>query len=257
MSRQKGVSLEFADYREYAAGDDLRHLDWNILARLDRPTIRTYQDEDDLAVYLLLDASASMHFGSPTKFSFAQKLAAALGFIGLCGQDQVTPIIIGHGAGRTLRGRIGLNKLERWASTASANSLSGLADGIKSFVRSSAARPGLVICITDALDEEAASTVRSVGGRGHEILLIQVLSDFDIDPEIDGDLRLIDSESGPTVDITANAETIASYKQNLARHCRNVEQAVSIVGGRYVRAESSASALDFVTHNIRSTGAVD
>jgi hypothetical protein len=88
-------------------------------------------------------------------------------------------------------------------------------------------------------------------------LLIQVLSDFDIDPEIDGDLRLIDSESGPTVDITANAETIASYKQNLARHCRNVEQAVSIVGGRYVRAESSASALDFVTHNIRSTGAVD
>ena len=81
ISKQKGISLEFADYREYSPGDDLRHLDWSILGRLDRATIRTYQDEDDLAVYILLDCSASMDFGQPLKFAMAQQCAAALGFI--------------------------------------------------------------------------------------------------------------------------------------------------------------------------------
>ncbi len=66
ISRQRGVSLEFRDFRDYTQGDDLRHLDWSVLARLDRPTVRTYQDEDDLAVYVLLDASASMDFGAPS-----------------------------------------------------------------------------------------------------------------------------------------------------------------------------------------------
>src|SRR5438105_3899586 len=95
LSRQKGVSIEFADYREYADGDDLRHLDWSILARLDRPTIRTYQDEDDLAVYLALDSSQSMDFGEPSKFAHAARLAAALGFVGLSGQDAVYPVALG------------------------------------------------------------------------------------------------------------------------------------------------------------------
>ena len=78
LTRRKGISIEFADYRDYSEGDDLRHLDWNVLARLETPVMKTYQDEEDLAVYLVVDATGSMSFGEPSKLVFAKKLAAAL-----------------------------------------------------------------------------------------------------------------------------------------------------------------------------------
>jgi len=256
MSRQKGISLEFADYRDYTVGDDLRHLDWNILARLDRATIRTYQDEDDLAIYILLDTSASMDFGKPTKFVAAKKLAVSLGFIGLCGQDLVTPIAYGRPGGRSLRGRGSLNSLERWATAAEPSGSQSFSSGINAFVKSRGARPGMVICITDALDEDAAAALRSIAARGHELLLIQVLSIFDIDPELEGDLKLIDSELGHAIDITAHSETIHKYKQNLARHCRAVEQATGLAGGRYLRVDSSVSPIEVISRELRSIGAI-
>src|SRR5690348_18424364 len=78
LTKKKGISIEFADYRDYAEGDDLRHLDWNVLARLDSPIMKTYRDEEDLAVHLLVDGSASMEFGEPTKLEGAKRIAAAM-----------------------------------------------------------------------------------------------------------------------------------------------------------------------------------
>ncbi len=257
MSRQKGISLEFADYREYATGDDLRHLDWNILARLDRPTIRTYQDEDDLAIYLLLDNSSSMNFGKPSKFVAARKIALALGFVGLCGQDLVTPVMLGQTKAKSLRGRSSINALERWAKSSEPTEEISFSSGINLFLRFRSARPGVVICITDALDEAASTAIRSIGARGHELLMIQVLSDFDINPEMEGDLKLIDSESGPPVDITAHSDTIKIYKQNLAKHCATVEQATRQAGGRYLRVQSSALTIDLISQELRKTGVVE
>ena len=89
LTRKKGISIEFSDYRDYAEGDDLRHLDWNVLARLEAPIMKTYRDEEDLAVHLLVDGSPSMEFGEPTKAQAANKLATALGFLGLAGGDAV------------------------------------------------------------------------------------------------------------------------------------------------------------------------
>src|SRR3954464_13855845 len=89
LSRRKGQSVEFADFRTYSVGDDLRFLDWNLFARLDRLFIRLFLEEEDLHVYLLVDNSLSMDFGSPTKLRFAKQLVAALGFVGLVNQDRV------------------------------------------------------------------------------------------------------------------------------------------------------------------------
>src|SRR6266446_8701890 len=88
-SKRKGQSVEFADYRNYVKGDDLRHLDWNLYARLDRLFIRLFQEEEDLHFYVLIDNSLSMDFGSPTKLHYARQVAAALGFIGLVNLDRV------------------------------------------------------------------------------------------------------------------------------------------------------------------------
>src|ERR1700741_3746792 len=88
-SKRKGQSVEFADYRNYVIGDDLRHLDWNLFARLERLFIRLFMEEEDLHVYILVDNSLSMDFGKPTKLHYAKQVAAALGFIGLVNLDRV------------------------------------------------------------------------------------------------------------------------------------------------------------------------
>src|SRR6476659_4953467 len=85
LTTKKGISIEFSDYRDYTEGDDLRHLDWNVLARLEAPIMKTYRDEEDLAVHLLLDGSASMDFGESSKFEAAKRIATAIGYVGLCG----------------------------------------------------------------------------------------------------------------------------------------------------------------------------
>src|SRR6476660_6779487 len=88
-SKRKGQSVEFADYRNYVKGDDLRFLDWNLYARLDRLFIRLFMEEEDLHFYVLIDNSLSMDFGTPSKLHYAKQVAAALAFIGLVNMDRV------------------------------------------------------------------------------------------------------------------------------------------------------------------------
>ena len=182
MTQTKGVSIEFADYREYAEGDDLRHLDWNVLARLGTPVTKTYRDEEDLAVHLLIDGSASMSFGEPTKWETACALGAALGFAALTSGDAVFPRLLGHrqepmGA---LRSRSGFPRLAAWATTAKPEGANALDTELRAFA-ASGARTGLVVLLTDALHPSAPQALRILAGRGHEVWLVQVLSDTEIE----------------------------------------------------------------------------
>src|SRR6267154_5066146 len=105
-SKRKGQSVEFADFRNYVAGDDLRFIDWNTYARLDKLFLKIFLEEEDLHFYTLIDASRSMDFGSPTKLHFAKQLAAALGFIGLARSDRIRIETLGqspHRPGPALR----------------------------------------------------------------------------------------------------------------------------------------------------------
>src|ERR671937_374939 len=121
-SKKKGQSVEFADYRNYVVGDDLRFLDWNLFARLDRLFIRLFMEEEDLHVYILIDNSLSMDFGTPSKLRYAKQVAAALGFIGLANMDRVVieafndrlvqSMPAARGRGSLWRGEEFLNKIE-------------------------------------------------------------------------------------------------------------------------------------------------
>src|SRR3954464_7462359 len=112
-SRARGQSVEFADHRSYVAGDDFRHLDWNLYGRLDRLFLKLYEEERELPVRIFLDCSESMSFGEPRKFDFARQIAAAMGYVALCGFDRVTVLpfpneganITASGALRSVRGR--------------------------------------------------------------------------------------------------------------------------------------------------------
>src|SRR5256714_9895011 len=91
-SRARGQSVEFADHRSYVAGDDFRYLDWNLYGRLDRLFLKLYEEERELPVTVFLDASESMTFGEPRKFDFARQVAAAVGYVALCGFDRVSVV---------------------------------------------------------------------------------------------------------------------------------------------------------------------
>ena len=250
LTAKRGLSIEFSDYREYAEGDDLRHLDWNVLARLDTPIMKTYRDEEDLAVHLLIDASSSMSFGEPSKFEQAKRLAAAIAYVALCGGDALYPATLGL---RTppiqgLRNRTSFQRFAAWCSSHQPEGNAGLAASAKAFA-SSSARAGLCILLTDGFDPEIAQGIRILTGRGHEVNLLQVLSDIELDPDIEGDLRLIDAESGEAVEITANAPTLREYRKRLEVHNKELEAEVLRSGGKYAQVNAKTP-LDIAVRDI-------
>jgi uncharacterized protein (DUF58 family) len=236
LSKKKGISIEFADYREYGEGDDLRHLDWNVLARLETPVIKTYQDEEDLAVYLLLDASASMEFGDPSKIEAACRICCALGYVALCGLDAVFPRAVGRREQPVpaMRSRSAYPRLASWARDVAPDGGKSLAQGLRDFALSGA-RAGLAFVVSDGLDPDVFAALRIVAGRGHEIGFVQVLSEEDFDPEIEGDIRLVDAENGPPVEVTAGGNVLRGYKQRLNEHNSKIASECLRLGGRYVQ----------------------
>lgn len=238
-TKKKGVSIEFADYRDYTEGDDLRHVDWNVLARLDSAVMRTYRDEEDLAVYLLIDASESMRFGEPSKLDVALESALALAYVGLLGGDAIHPVSLGAREPKRppFRGSSAFAKLLKWRPESASVPL---VTAIRQFANGSH-RAGLVVLATDGLDPEIGSALRLLAGRGHEIFLLQVLSDVEIDPDIEGDVRLVDSESNTQVELTANGLAVREYRQNLERHNAVICDAVRSLGGKYTLVPTSQS----------------
>jgi uncharacterized protein (DUF58 family) len=255
LTKKKGISIEFADYREYSEGDDLRHLDWNVLARLGIPVTKTYRDEEDLAVHLLLDCSSSMSFGEPTKFSAAARLACAIGYVALCGGDAVYARFLGKRDRPlpALRGRSSFPRLANWASAGQPDGSIDLAASLRAFA-GSASRPGLVVVLTDGLSEEVSSALRAVVGRGHEVLLAQVLSDIELDPDLEGDLRLLDAESGLPVELTANSYALKEYRRRLATHNESISEAARRGGGRYALVRPDQKLEDIVRDVLKREG---
>lgn len=238
LTKKKGVSIEFDDYREYSEGDDLRHLDWNVLARLEHPVVKTYRDEEDLAAHVLLDASASMSFGEPTKLDYAKRLACAFAYVALSGGDAVYPRAVGtrQAPMPALRGRASFPRFAMWAGELQPEGTQVLAQDLRAFANTGA-RPGLVVLVTDCMDPEALQGVRILAGRGHEVCVVQTLSEVELRPDLEGDLRLLDVESPSAVEITANSITLRAYSDNLTAHNTRIAEECLRTGGRYTLVE--------------------
>jgi uncharacterized protein (DUF58 family) len=160
-STRKGQSVEFADFRSYVPGDDLRFIDWNTYARLDRLFLKMFFEEEDLHFYALIDDSASMGFGTPTKLRYAAQLAAALGFIGLIRSDRVRIETISQPAGQpgpVYRGRASSWRLlDQLGNLSVAENPLPLSQGIKNFCVRNTGK-GIVLLISDLLEISAFAT---------------------------------------------------------------------------------------------------
>ncbi len=256
LSPRKGVSIEFADYRHYTPGDDLRHLDWNILARLDRAYLRTYQDEQELPVHLLLDCSASMAFGAPTKFDAARALAACLGYIGLVGGDAVYPTALHPQLAETrpLRGRVAFARLVEWLRTRQPDG-DNLAASLHRFAHANLPS-GCVVLLTDGLDERLPDALRTLGSRRHEVVFLHILSEVELSPDLEGDLKLIDAETGEALDITATGSVLQEYHRRLQAHIDALQSACRRIGATYVRVLNTQPPQEVILRQLYPSGVV-
>jgi uncharacterized protein (DUF58 family) len=220
-SKRKGQSVEFADYRNYVVGDDLRFLDWNLYARLDKLFLRLFMEEEDLHFYVLIDNSLSMDFGSPTKLHYAKQVAAALGFVGLVNLDRVVIEAFNDRLTQTMpaaRGRRSLWRLLDFLGKVEPAGPSDLARSLRTFSLKCSGK-GIVLVLSDFMDKNGyEEALRYLIARQLDIYLIQILSQEEIDPEITGDLKLIDVEDADEAEITVSGPLLRRYRENLAAY---------------------------------------
>ena len=170
-----GAVWNFSEHRDYEPGDDLRFVDWNVFARLDRLVTKVFIEEEDLTVALLLDASASMDWGNPNKFLFARRMALCLGVVALRAGHRLRVHGLGGSCPPDLAGLRGGSRslpLSRWLLDARADGGSDLAETVG---RVSGGRQGrgVLILLSDCLEEGAADAVRRAASSGWETWVLR------------------------------------------------------------------------------------
>src|SRR6266404_5461667 len=258
-SKRKGQSVEFADYRNYVVGDDLRFLDWNLFARLERLFIRLFFEEEDLHFYILLDNSLSMDFGAPTKLHFAKQVAAALGFVGLVNLDRVVVEAFNDRLTQSMpaaRGRRSLWRLMDFLQKIEPAGPSDLRQALRTFSLKCSGK-GIVVLLSDFMEKGGyEEALRYLVARQMDIYVIQILSQEEIEPEIVGDLKLVDVEDDDVAEITVSGPLLKRYKQNLAAYRAALHEFCSRRGIAYLFTSNQVPFDRLVLSYLRQRGLV-
>lgn len=255
-SAKKGQSVEFADYRNYVAGDDLRSLDWNLYARLDKLIVKLFLEEEDLHFYTLIDASPSMAFGEPTKLHYAKQLAAALGYIGLVRTDRVRVETLGGQRSPVLRGRRGVPRMIDFLEKVEPDETVGLEEGVRQFCLRNSGK-GIVVLLTDLMDKAGyEAAMRYLVAQRVDVFVIQVLSQAEIDPDVVGDLRLVDCEDDDVAEVTISAPLLARYKETLASFTAGAQEFCGKRGMNYLLTSTERPVEELMATWLRKRGLV-
>ncbi len=261
-STRRGSSVEFADYRNYSPGDDLRRLDWNLFARLEKPFIKLLEEEEDLAVHILVDGSKSMDWGGEEahKFRYAQRVCAAIGTIALFSGDQLTIALLSDGKIQgqygPVRGQQSLLPMFRFLEAQSSSGKTAMVSGINSYQRTNH-RPGMVFLISDMLSQEDwPAALLQLLSRGNECILIHLLAPDEIDPPLSGDLRLVDSETGQGQEVSLDASMRQLYRNRLQTWRDDMRKTCHKKGVQYLFTSTAHPWDQLVTLNFRQAGIV-
>ncbi len=261
-SRARGHSVEFADYRDYAPGDDFRYLDWNLYGRLERLYLKLYEEERELPVTIALDASESMTFGEPRKFDFARRVAAAVGYVALCGFDRLRLAVFpdrpeNREAARGLRKVRGRASAPSFLGQIAQLEAGGPADlsGALQRVALETRQPGLAVVISDFLDPAGYEIgLKALWGRGFQVSVVQVLAPEEWTPAAAGDLRVVDCETGQAEDVTFGRYRLAAYQRVARDYCDRLAARCRRQGSPCFLAQSDAPLEDLLLKKLRQAG---
>lgn len=254
-SPKRGGSVEFADFREYTPGDDFRQIDWNAYARLERLFLRLFVEEEDATVHIIVDASQSMDWGEPRKWIYAQRVAAALGYIALVGMDR----LIGGAVSASLAvfpPHRSKKQAIAWFDWLSSLQPSGQASPASALMQYAATmrRPGPLIVISDLMDDGWREGIQRLAENRYEVTLLHLLAPQELDPELEGDLKLMDSESTASVEITADFDLLSRYRARVQAWQSEWQQFCAARAINYALIDTSQPFEDLVLSFLRRRG---
>lgn len=274
-SKRRGQSVEFDDYREYTPGDDLRHIDWSVFARLDRFFVKLFREDEDLVVHIALDDSPSMHGGGsgtgdgavPSKALYARRLAMAIGYIGLVNQNRVVIERFGsHPRKLTpMRGRRSIERLTAFLLEQPERDSGGarpeaFGDAMARVARTKAGH-GVLLVLSDFLFPEGVDQglryLGAAGTEGFDVTCLQILSPGELDPAIEadaglrGNIRLTDIETGRASEVTISPALIERYRKNLRAHIEGISESCRVRGMRHLVLETSTPVEQVVLDSLR------
>ncbi len=256
-SKRRGQSVEFADYRNYVIGDDLRFIDWNIYARLDRLFLKLFLEEEDLSVYVLVDVSKSCDYGDPHKALYLKRVAAAIGYIGLVNYNRVSISAMANGIVAetgAIRGRRRVGQLIDFVSKLQPTGPSHLAEACKRFALAHRQK-GVLVVLSDFFDKGGYENgLRYVAGGKYDLFAVQVLSPQEIEPELQGDLKLRDMEDDDMAEVSITQPLLKQYKANLNAYCLGLKDYVTRRGGTYLFTSTTVPFDTLVLNYLRERG---
>lgn len=235
--RRRGPGSQFLDYRKYSPGDDLRYLDWNIYGRLGEPFVKEFEAEEGARVLLVLDRSASMGFGAPSKLEYARRIAAALGYIGLRHLDRVAvvPIPGGRAEGNVFRGPGQALDLFQALGAPRAEGQARLRAALLEVLRREE-RSGLCVILSDFFDPEGVErSLELLARHRYRAFCVHVVDREEASPQLLGELRLVDLETGERLEVGSDRALLRDYAAAFRRHGRRVEEACRARGAGYLR----------------------
>ncbi len=262
-SSKRGSSVEFADYRDYAPGDDLRRLDWNIYARLDRPFIKLLEEEEDLAVHILLDGSKSMDWPPEAdsalhKFRYAVRLAAGLGAVALAAGDSLSVGFLQNGRvaaefGPT-RGQAALARLFRFLEGLEPGGQTDLDAALKAY-SITPRRAGLLVLISDLFDSAQDNLLRHLR-QPHETVLLHLLAPDELNPPLAGDLQLVDSETGSSQEVSLDGGLRSLYRERAQAWIQSIQADCRKQSARYLNIVTDRPWEQVILREMRQAGMV-
>lgn len=259
-SRRRGQGMEFADFRPYAPGDDLRFIDWNIYGRIERLFLRLFLEEEDLSLLLAIDGSASMAFGTPGKFDVARRIAMSLAYVGLVNQHRVTLACMQGGGVERLDGLRGRRKAGEAAGWLLGRSARGSLDFVSACRSLGSGRRGrgVAIVVSDFLVPSGLDVgLQALSGRGWDLFALQVLAPEEIEPQehgVTGDLRLVDAEAGEEVEVTVTEALLRRHRERLQSHNARLRELCTRLGARHLSIDTREDLPRLMLESLRRGG---
>ena len=256
-SKRRGQSVEFADFRNYTVGDDLRFIDWNVYARLEKLFLKLFLEEEDLALYILCDMSKSTDYGQPNKAYYIKQVAAALGYVGLVNYNRVTvaaisDTVVADSGG--LRGRRNVARMLDFIDKMEPTGTSDFAAACKRFALRNRSK-GVMVVVSDFFDKSGFENgLRYVTGGRYDLFAVHVLSPQEIEPDLKGDLKLVDLEDADAAEVSVTGQLVKRYKANLNAYCLALKTYVTRRGGTYLFSSTNVPFETLVLNYLRERG---
>jgi uncharacterized protein (DUF58 family) len=257
LSRRAAPSTDFIDYRPYQPGDDFRRIDWNVYGRLGSLQVKVTEGRERMDVLLVLDCSNSMAYGTPSKLALAAQILAALAYVGAARSDVVRIAYLGRPSesGRPFTRRGALPKLVQQPATLAPAGLVDLNSALADFADGQSARSSLAVVVSDLLTPDgAAAGLDELRARLGDVAVVHVVSREELEPQLSGEVELVDSETGASLELGVSAQTLAAYREKLRRWLEVTEQSCLRRGVRYMRVRTDQPLTGIVLDDLRRGG---